>query len=134
MTATAINIFQPMFTFKSFAFAGASKQEIKLAVWLKREAQNLAAVADDEMRSGQAAQNLAAAAKDSEKARVFTEIAVWHHNRAAEKYRKSAARFQEAAAIQTGKRREFNAKAKETIDCCAKAEATVNLLTDRSQN
>jgi len=126
----AMNLFQSIFMFKSFAPAGASKPAIKLAISLKREAQNLAAIADGEMRNGQTAQILAFEATDKNKSRIFTEIAVWHYGRALEKYGKAAARFEEAGKIQTGKSRIFNAKSKEMTRRRVEAEAAVSLLSE----
>ncbi len=125
----AINFFQAMFIFKGFMpKTVVSKQEIKLAVWLKREAQNLATIAEQECQNGETAQNLALTATDAEKIRIFTEIAAWHYNRAAEKYRKSAEKFVEAGAIKTGKRWEFKFNALEMSHRAVNAESAVNLL------
>jgi len=125
-----MNFFQTMFMFRNFAPTIANKQEVRLAVWLKCEAETLAEKGDEEMRNGRMTQDLSFEAKDVEKTRVFAEIAVWHNGRAAEKYRKSAERYEEAGKIQTGKRREFNLKAKEMKCRAAQAEAAVNSLND----
>lgn len=126
----AMNFFQSIFMFKSFTPISISKAEIELAISLKSEARKLAAIADEEMLNGQKAQVLAFEAADKDKTRIFAEIAVWHHNRAQEKYRKSAARFEEAGKIQTAKRKAFNSMSKEMTRRGAEAESAVNFLND----
>ena len=124
------NFFQAVFMFKNFAPISATEHEVKLAVSLKSEARTLAAKGDEEMRNGREAQILAFAATDKNKNRIFAEISVWHHQRAAEKYRKSAARFQEAAKIPTGKSRAFHSITKELMRRAAQAGTAVNLLNN----
>ena len=123
----AINFFQSMFMFKSFSsFAPSTKisrAEVELAVSLKNEARTLAAKAAEETRSGRITQELAL--NNTDKAKVFAEITVWHHAQAAEKYRKAAARFEEAGKIQTAKRKAFNLIANKMARRAAKAEAAV---------
>lgn len=126
----AMNFFQLIPTFRSSAPSGASREEIKLAISLKSEAHSLAVKADEEMRNGRETKALALEAKDKDKIRVFAEIAVWHNNRAAEKYCRSAERFAEAARIQTGKGKALNLMAKEMTRRAGEAQAAVNLLND----
>ena len=77
-----MNFFQSIFMFKNFAPTGNSTAENKLANSLKSEARQLAAIADQEMRNGNAARDLAFDSANQENSRVFAEIALWHHNRA----------------------------------------------------
>jgi hypothetical protein len=126
----AMNFFQSIITFKNLSPASISSEEFKLASSLKNEARELAATADEEMRNGQTARDLAFDAGEKEKIRVFTEIAVWHNTRAAEKYRRSAGRFEEAGKIQITKRKACNLMAKEMTRRAAVAEAAVSLLSD----
>ena len=125
-----LNFFQAVFIFKNFEPAQVAKPEVRLAVELKKEAQILESVAKTEVKNGHAAQELAAQTTDENKVRIFTEIAVWHNNRAADKYRKAAARFDEAGKVYTKKSKAFVAKANEMTNCAAETEATVGYLTD----
>lgn len=126
-----INFFQSIFMFKdSAAGSSLSRQEVELLSSLKHEAQSLAATADEEMRNGQMTRDLAFDAGEKEKNRVFAEIAVWHNTRAAEKYRKSAERFEEAGKVQITKRKAFNLMAKEMTRRAAEAAAAVVSLND----
>lgn len=126
----AMNFFQSILTFKNVSPASLSREEFKLASSLKNEARELAAIADEEMRNGQTAGDSACSAGEKEKNRVFTEIAVWHYTRAAEKYRRSAGRFEEAGKIQLAKRKTCNLMAKEMSRRAAEAEAAASLLND----
>jgi hypothetical protein len=126
----AMNFFQLIPTFRSSAPRGASREEINLAISLKSEARSLAFKADEEMCSGRTTKALALEAQDKDKIRVFAEIAVWHHDRAAEKYRRSAERFAEAARIQTGKGKALNLMAKELMRRAGEAQAAVVLLNE----
>jgi hypothetical protein len=125
-----MNFFQSIFTFKNSAAGSLSREEVKLVFSLKREAQTLAATAEEEMHNGRMTRDLAFDAADKDKNRVFAEIALWHYTRAAEKYRKSAARFEEAGKIQIAKRKACNLMAKEMSRRAAQAAAAVNLLND----
>ena len=126
-----MNFFQAMFMFKNLTHAAKlNTAAVKLAVALKGEALEFAAVADQEMHNGRTTQELSFTATEQEKRRVFAEIAVWHNNRAAEKYNKAAARFEEAGRVHTKKLRAFNAKAHEMRRRAAKAVAAVNSLND----
>lgn len=127
--------FQSMFIFNNFAPVSATGYEVKLAVDLKYEAQQLAAIADQEMQNGRTTQTLALEATGKEKVRIFTEISVWHNGRAGEKYRQAAARFEEAGKVYTKKSRAFNAKAEQMRRRAAEAEAVLNCLNHSlSQN
>ena len=125
-----MNFFQAMFMFKNYAPVSLKTAEVKLAVALKAEALELAAVADQEMHNGSTTQELSNAAQDKEKRRIFAEIAVWHHNRAAEKYGKAAARFDEAGRVHIKKIRAFNRRAEEMHQRAEQAVAAVNQLND----
>jgi len=125
-----VNFFQAMFMFTNAAPVSLKKPEVKLAVALKGEALELAAVADEEMNNGRTTQTLSLEAQTSEKRRIFAEIAVWHHNRAAEKYTKAAARFEEAGRVHIKKIHGFNAKALEMRQRAAEANAAVNALNE----
>ena len=129
-----MNFFQAVLMFKGTTFAGATKQEVKKAVVLKREAEDLALKADEEMRNGREAQVLAFKADENNKIRVFTEISIWHHERAAEKYGKSAEKFEQAGNIQTGKSKVFNAAAEQMTCRAGEAESAVNLLNNFLKN
>ena len=107
-----------------------NREEVKLVFSLKREAHDLAARAEEEMRNGRMTRDLAFDAADKEKSRIFAEIAVWHYTRAAEKYRKSAGRFEEAGKIQIAKRKACNLMAKEMTRRAAQAAAAVNIVND----
>jgi len=116
--------------FKNFAPINVNQAEVKLAVSLKREARKLAAQANEEMRNGLATQAFTFEATDKSEIRTFAEIAVWHYKCAAEKYRKSAERFEEAGKVQTGKSKAFNLMAKEMVSRAVEAEAAINLLNN----
>lgn len=125
-----MNFFQTIITFKTGAPVKLNAAETKLAVALKAEAENLAAIADEEMRNGRTTQKLSAEAGTSEKRRVFAEIAVWHNNRAAEKYAKAAARFEEAGRIYTKKSRAFNNQAETMRERAVEANGAVSALNE----
>ena len=61
---------------------------------------------------------------------AFAEIAVWHNNRAAEKYTKAAARFEEAGRVHVKKIEAFRKRADEMRQNAAQAAAAVNYLND----
>ncbi len=117
-----MNYFQAMFMFKNLA-ADVSRQEKQLAKELKAEAEELERVALEEVNNGQTAYKLALSAVEIEKTRAFREIAAWHTNRAADKYRKAAARFEEAGKVYAKKSRAFYAKAEEMTRRAVEAEA-----------
>lgn len=123
-----MNFFQTMFMFKDFTPAAANKQEVRLAIALNKEAREFAKVAEEETKNGKIAQGLAAEATDANKARVFTEIALWHNNRAAEKYRKAAAKYDEAGRIYTKKGRAFTGISNEMSRHAGSAEVTIDQL------
>lgn len=123
----AMIFFQSIFRFRNFAPAGIGKAEIELTISLKNEARRLAALADREMLSGRASQALAFAAPNRERARIFAEITIWHHRRAAEKYRQAAERFAEIGRIQAAKSKTFNSMNRKLTRCAAEAEAAVEL-------
>lgn len=125
-----INFFQAMLMFKKNAPVKQNAAGVKLAIALKSEALQLAAVADAETRNGQTTQTLSFEAHTSEKRRVFAEIAVWHNKRAAEKYGKAADRFEEAGRIHTKKIEAFNKRAEEMRRRAARAVAAVDFLTE----
>ncbi len=125
-----MNFFQSIFTFRNSTPCRISKAEVELAVSLKNEARTLAATAAEEMRNGRTTKTLALEATDKDKARIFTEITIWHNSRAAEKYRRAAERFTEAGKIQTARRKAFNLKAAELTRCAAKAEAAVKRMNE----
>jgi hypothetical protein len=123
-----MNFFQSIFMFKKSAPASLSREEARLVVSLKREAQNLAAIAEEEMRNGRMARGLAFDAADKEKMRIFAGIAIWHNSRAAEKYRKSAERFEEAGKIQITNRKACYSMAKKMKRRAAESAAAVDAL------
>ena len=125
-----MNFFQTMIAFKSYAPVKLNAAEIKLAVALKAEAENLASIAAEEMRNGRTTQKLSSQAETSEKRRVFAEIAVWHNNRAAEKYAKAAARFEEAGRIYKKKNRAFNNQAETMRRRAVEADRAVIALNE----
>lgn len=126
-----MNFFQTMLMFKSFApVVSLKKAEVELAVALKGEALELSAVADREMHNGSTTQTLSLETTDADKRRAFAEIAVWHHNRAAEKYGKAAARFEEAGRVHVKKARGFNNQSAEMRRRAALAIAAVDSLND----
>lgn len=124
-----MSFFQTMFMFKSSAPVIELKTaEVKLAVALKAEALELAAVADEEMQNGRRAQSLSETSHTSDKRRAFAEIAVWHNNRAAEKYTKAAARFEEAGRVHIKKIEGFNKRADEMRRRAAEAKVNMRIL------
>lgn len=125
-----MNFFQTMFMFTNFAPVSLNTAEVQLAVALKGEAQQLAAVADEEMHNGRTTQALSYGAQTTDQRRIFAEIAVWHNKRAAEKYGKAAERFAEAGRVHIKKIHGFNKQAKEMRRRAAQAEAAVNSLKD----
>jgi len=127
-----MNYFQSIFMFKHFTTNIINQAEVRLAVALKSEALELAAVADREMHNGQSAQGLLTTAQTAENRRVFTEIAVWHFSRASEKYGKAAARFGETGRVHVKKIRGFNNQAQEMRRRAAQAETALKLLQNLS--
>ena len=125
-----MNFFQTIITFKNYAPAKLNAAEMKLAVALKAEAQEFAAVAAEERRNGRTTQKLSSEAETSEKRRVFAEIAVWHNSRAAEKYAKAAARFEEAGRIYKKKSRAFNNQAEMLRERAGEASEAVIALNE----
>jgi hypothetical protein len=125
-----MNFFQSIFTFNNCAPASISKAETELAASLKTEARKLAAKADEEMRNGRKTQDLMFEETDKERSRIFAEITIWHLGRAAEAYRKSCERFEEAGKLQTGKRKAFNLMANKMERQAIEAETIGNLLNN----
>lgn len=126
----AINFFQTIFMFKNFMPVRLNKAAVKLAIALKDEALQLAAIAGEEMNNGRTTRNLSQDATEADKRRVFAEIAVWHYKRAAEKYAMSADRFEEAGRIYRKKIRAFNAQSQEMRRRAVEAETVVISLTE----
>ncbi len=120
-----MNYFQAMFMFKNLTAVAVSRQEVELAKDLKAEAQELARIADEEVKNGRTARELVSQATEENKKRAFAEIAAWHTNRAAEKYRKAAARFEEAGKVYTKKSKAFQVKAEEMSRRAIEAEAAL---------
>lgn len=125
-----MNFFQAMFMFKNLTPTNLNTAAVQLAIALKGEALQLAAVADAEMQNGRTTQALSAASHTADKRRAFAEIAVWHNNRAAEKYGKAAARFEEAGRVHIKKIKAFNKHAEEMHRRAAQATAAVSDLND----
>lgn len=125
-----MSFFQAMFMFKNYAPVNLKTAEVKLAVALKDEALELAAIADEEMQNARTTQALSLESHTSDKRRAFAEIAVWHNNRAAEKYTKAAARFEEAGRVHVKKIEAFKKRADEMRQNAAQAAAAVNSLNN----
>lgn len=127
-----MNMFQAMFIFNKNTKPAAdlNRAEIELAIALKNEALELAAVAEREMENGAATRALAAGGKTAENRRVFAEIAVWHYRRAADKYGKAANRFDEAGRVYAKKIRAFQAKARRMRERAAQAETALASLDE----
>ena len=62
----------------------------------------------------------------------FAEIAVWHYERAAAKYREAVARFEEVAkmCLRTKYREHFDKKAKEVASRTAQAATAKNVINE----
>ncbi|MBS1793310.1 MAG: hypothetical protein JSS81_05620 [Acidobacteria bacterium] len=129
----ALNFFQSILTFRSRAPRRPDRAERELVRMLGDEARELARKAAAERENGRTTEALAADPANAEKARVFAGITLWHNERAAEKYRRAAARYDEAARIKTGRRRAFRALAAEmtrrAAEAAAAAEKTNQFLT-----
>ncbi len=129
-----MNFFQGMFMFNNLTpVVTLNTAEVNLAVALKGEALEFMEIADREMQNGATTQALSLEETDQNKRRAFAEIAVWHHNRAADKYGKAAARFEEAGRVHVKKMRGFNMKAETMHRNAAKAIAAVNALNELLQ-
>lgn len=123
-----MSFFQTMFMFDNSAPVRLKTAEVELAVALKSEALETAAVADAEMRNGRATQTLSEASRTSDKRRAFAEIAVWHNNRAVERYVKAAERFEEAGRVYVKKNQAFNRHADQMRNRAAEAKANIQSL------
>ena len=107
-----------------------NKAEVKLAIALKEEALELAAVGDAELHNGETTRTLSSESREANKRRAFAEISVWHFTRAAEKYGRAAARFEEAGRIHVKKIQGFNKQALKMRRRAEQAAAAVNLLNN----
>lgn len=126
----AINFFQTVLSFNSFSKIRASRGEIRLANALKKEARKLAAEAAEEALNAGTAEKIALGANDENTKRNFAEIALWHSLAAFGKYRQSAKCFEEAAELETGKRREFIKNAKKMNEYAVNFENSVGNLSE----
>lgn len=125
----AINFFQSYLSFNSFSSIGANRAEIRLANALRKDARRLASEAGEETQNAQTAQKIASDAKEQNARRNFVEIALWHTLIALGKYRQAAARYNEAAMIETIKQREFIKNAGKMAEQATKAESEIKRLT-----
>jgi len=123
----AINFFQSILTFRSIKIE-ANRHEIELAEALRTDALELAAVGDEEVKNGRTAQNLITKAADQTRGRALAEIAAWHYNRAAEKYRRASAGFDQAGRIHAVRRRALKSQSTEMANRAAAALSAAGRL------
>lgn len=126
----AINFFQAILSFNSFSKIRANRGEIRLANALKKEARKLAEEAAQEALSAKTAQKITFEAKDENSKRNFAEIALWHSLVAFGKYRQAAKSFEEAAELETGKKREFIKNARKMNEMAVNFENSVSNLSE----
>ncbi len=126
----AINFFQMVFSKNTFSINRTNRAEIRLANALKKDARKFATEAMVEKLNSEKAKKIALEANEQADSRSFGEIALWHSLIAFGKYRQAAARFNEAAAMETGKQREFRNNAKQMAQYATEAENSVNFLTE----
>ena len=128
----AINYIQSIFTERAIAAGNLSKEEIRLAHDITREAREAVTVADEEARNGFTAQGLAITNRDSEAARKLATIAVWHYERAARKYHEAIEWFGQAAKLwpQAKRVKLMKYEAKEMDARAGQAESAVRFLND----
>ncbi len=135
-----MNFFQSLLMFESFAPVRMNNDKIKLVNDLADEARNIAAEADIEAQNGIKAQKVINDTAENKKLRQsFAEIAVWHYERAAAKYREAVARFEEVAKmrLRTKYREHFDKKAKEVASRAAQAATaknTINEILNQKEN
>lgn len=130
-----MNFFQSLLMFESFAPVRMDDGKIELVNKLADEARHIAAEADEEATNGGKAQNVikeANAAENKKLSQSLAEIAVWHYDRAAAKYREAVARFEAVAnmRIRAKYREHFDKKAKEMAKRAAQAATANNQLND----
>ena len=123
----ALNFFQSILTFRSLKIE-ANRHEIELAEALRTDALDLAAVGDEEMKNGLTAQELIMKAADRPRGRALAEIAAWHYSRAAEKYQRASAGFDQAARIHAVRRRALRTQSTEMTHRAAAALAAAARL------
>lgn len=126
----AINFFQMVFSKNTFSINRTNQAEIRLANALKKDARKFATEAMFEQLNSEKAKKIALESDEKSDSRNFAEIALWHSLIAFGKYRQSAARFNEAAALETGKQKEFRNNAKQMAHYANKAQNSVNFLTE----
>lgn len=126
----AINFFQMVFSKNTFSITKINRAEIRLANALKKDAQKFATEAMAEKLNSEKAQKIALEADEKSDSRNFAEIALWHSLIAFGKYRQAAARFNEAAVLETGKQKEFSKNAEQMSKYATEAENSVNFLTE----
>ncbi len=126
----AINFFQMVFSKNNFSINKTNRAEIRLANALKKDARKFATEAKAEKLNAEKAQKIALESEEKKDTRNFAEIALWHSLLAFGKYRQAAARFNEAAAFETGKQKEFSKNAKQMSKYATEAENAVNFLTE----
>jgi hypothetical protein len=128
----AINYFQSLFNYQSISTTNLSKSEIRLAQALAKEARNLVKVADCEANSGKTSADLAASEKDNVLSQKLAQISLWHHQRAAKKYREAANQYEQAAKIwqQPKRQKLLRTETKQLREKAERAEKAVNSLTN----
>lgn len=126
----AMNFFQSILMFKSRAPQRPGQAERELARLLGDEARELAEKADAERENGRTTEALAFDPANAEKSRVFAGITLWHNERAAEKYRRAAERFDEAAKIKTRQWRTFRSLAVAMTRGASEATAAAEKMND----
>jgi hypothetical protein len=128
----AINYFHSMFTFKHYSLTSFSKSENRLAHTLVKEGRDCARLADYEMKNGKTALNLAVDGKSKMLNQDLAKIALWHYERAADKYRRAVDGFEQSARIWRPSKRQrlMKHEAREMSQQAMKAESTVKFLNN----
>lgn len=126
----AINFFQAVYSKNIFSTIGANRAEIRLANALKKDARRLQSEAEVESRNAETAQLIAFDSKTENIKRDFAEIALWHSLMAFGKYRQSAERFSEAAAIETKFQKEFIKNSIKMNDQAVQTQIAICRLTE----
>jgi hypothetical protein len=130
----AMNYFQSLFSFSNFSASLAfTKSELDLVNALIKDAKAQAIEAGREARLRETAQDLmldAVNERNEKLVKDLASIALWHCERSLRKYRRAAARYDEAGRLQTKKSKVFMAESRKMANRAELARASVEFLNN----
>lgn len=126
----AINYFQSMFTMGNMSSNNLSKNDIRLMRELRKEAHRTAAQARAEVIHGQKAARLVNGSTSSD----IVQIALWHFEEAASKYRRAVDWMEQACKLSRQTRREtlLRSEAKKLRVRVIKVDAALTSIKSRA--